>query len=104
MLAHRASPKVSHPSPLSDRLDVKVGPHWAKAIVVDPVTAQPVERGAEGLIRIFDLSNRGSVCALVTGDLGIERDGGFVLLGRSAGAPPKGCSIDADELLTRGGG
>ena len=80
---------------------IKVGPHWARAILVDPVTARPVERGTEGLIRVFDLSNRGSVCALITGDLGIERDGGFVLLGRSAGAPPKGCSIDADELLTR---
>ncbi|MFI5389171.1 MAG: long-chain fatty acid--CoA ligase [Candidatus Eremiobacterales bacterium] len=86
------------------RYDVKVGPHWAKAIVVDPVTAQPVEPGADGLIRIFDLSNRGSVCALVTGDLGVERDRGFLLLGRSVGAPPKGCSIEADELLTRGRG
>lgn len=83
---------------------VKVGPHWAKAIIVDPVTARPVEPGTEGLIRIFDLSNRGSVCALVTGDLGVERDGGLVLLGRSAAAPPKGCSIEADELLTRGRG
>ena len=85
----------------SPRHDLKVGPHWANAIIVDRVTAQPVERGTEGLIRIFDLSNRGAVCALITGDLGVERDGGFVLLGRSAGAPPKGCSIDADDLLTR---
>lgn len=86
------------------RYDVKVGPHWAKAIVVDPVSGDPVENGREGLVRIFDLSNRGSVCALVTGDLGVERDGGIVLLGRFAGAPPKGCSIDADDLLTRGRG
>jgi len=88
----------------TERYDLKIGPHWAKAIVVDPVTVQPVDPGTEGLIRIFDLSNRGSVCALVTGDLGVEHDGGFVLLGRSAGAPPKGCSIDADELLARGRG
>ena len=94
----RASPGIRH---LDRRHDVKVGPHWANAIVVDPVTARPVERGTEGLIRIFDLSNRGAVCALITGDLGVERDGGLVLLGRSAGAPPKGCSIDADDLLTR---
>ena len=107
----RASPGIPHASPQSpdphqpdQRRDLKVGPHWARAIVADPVTAQPVERGTEGLIRIFDLSNRGSVCALITGDVGVERDGGFVLLGRSAGAPPKGCSIDADELLTRGRG
>lgn len=87
-----------------ERRDLKVGPHWAKSVIVDPVTAQPVPAGTEGLIRIFDLSNRGSVSALITGDMGVEREGGFVLLGRSAGAPPKGCSIDADELLTRGRG
>lgn len=88
---------LDRPSP------VKVGPHWAKAIVVDPFTARPVEPGREGLVRFFDLSNRGSVCALVTSDVGVERDGGIELLGRSAGAPPKGCSIDADDLLSRRG-
>lgn len=86
------------------RFDVKLGPHWARAVIADPVTADPVAPGFEGLVRIFDLSNRGSVCALVTGDLAVERDGGFVLLGRSAGAPPKGCSIEADDLLSRGRG
>jgi len=102
----RGSLGIPHPARVSLGIPhpVKVGPHWAKAIVVDPVTAQPVKPETEGLIRIFDLSNRGSICAVVTGDLGIERHGGFVLLGRSAGAPPKGCSIDADELLTRGCG
>ena len=83
------------------RADVKVGPHWARAVVVDPLDARPLEPGREGLVRFFDLSNRGSVSALVTGDVGVERDGGIVILGRSAGAPPKGCSIDADDLLTR---
>jgi len=83
------------------RVDVKVGPHWARATVVDPVTAQPVAAGEEGLIQFFDLSNRGSVSAILTADLGKEADGGIVLLGRSAGALPKGCSIAVDALLRR---
>jgi hypothetical protein len=81
------------------RVDVKVGPPWAKARVVDPVTAEAVQPGEEGLIQIFDLSNRGSVAAILTADVGREQAGGFVLVGRFAGAPPKGCSIAADALL-----
>lgn len=84
------------------RFDVKIGPHWARARVVDPVTADPVAQGEDGLIQIFDLSNRGSVASILTGDLGVARDGGIVLLGRHRGAPPKGCSIAADALLDRG--
>lgn len=81
------------------RVDVKVGPHWAKATIVDPVTAQPVRAGEAGLIQVFDLTNRGSVAAVLTADLGRELQGGFVHLGRFAGAPPKGCSIATDALL-----
>ena len=83
----------------SARVDIKVGPHWARAQIVDAVTAQPVPDGQEGLIQVFDLSNRGSVAAVLTADVGRAQDGGFVLLGRHAGAPPKGCSIAADALL-----
>jgi hypothetical protein len=84
------------------RVDVKIGPHWARAIVVDPMTAQPVTPGDEGLIQIFDASNRGSVASILTADIGRERDGGIELLGRFAGAPPKGCSIAVDALLLSG--
>jgi hypothetical protein len=45
------------------------------------------------------LSNRGSVAAILTADVGRAHGDGFVLLGRFAGAPPKGCSIAADALL-----
>ena len=83
------------------RPDVKVGPHWARTSIVDPVTADPVPPGAQGLLRVFDLSNRGSVASIITGDLAHAVDGGFVLLGRHPGAPPKGCSIDADVLLAK---
>jgi len=91
---------------LADRFDgrdprqhVKIGPHWARTLVVDPVTALPLPPGETGLLRIFDLSNRGSVCAILTGDLARERDDGIEILGRHPGAPPKGCSIAADAML-----
>jgi hypothetical protein len=67
--------------------------------VVDPVTAAPLPAGETGLLRFFDLANRGSVSAVLSGDLAREESGGFVLLGRAPGAPPKGCSIATDELL-----
>jgi hypothetical protein len=34
-----------------------------------------------------------------TEDVGVEVDDGFRLLGRAAGAVPRGCSIAMDELL-----
>jgi acyl-protein synthetase LuxE len=85
------------------RYHVKIGPHWARTLVVDPVTALPLAKGETGLLRIFDLSNRGSVCAILTGDLARERDGGIEIIGRHPGAPPKGCSIAADAMLGGGG-
>jgi acyl-protein synthetase LuxE len=84
------------------RVHLKMGPHWARVMIVDPITAEPVREGQEGLVHIFDLSNRGSVSAILTADVARAQDGGFVLLGRFAGAPPKGCSIAADALLSAG--
>jgi hypothetical protein len=55
------------------------------------------------LLQIFDLSNRGSVAAVLTGDLAHEIDGGFELLGRAPGEPPKGCSIAIDAALNAHG-
>jgi len=81
------------------RRDVKVGPHWARHIVVDPVSAEAVG-GGEGLLQLFDLCNRGSVAAVLTADVVCAEGDGFVFKGRAAGAPPKGCSISADELLS----
>lgn len=81
------------------REGLKVGPHWTRTMVVDPVTAQPLPEGGRGLLQVVDLSNRGSVIAVLTGDLVEKRDGGFTLLGRSPAAPPKGCSITIDSML-----
>lgn len=82
------------------RTHVKAGPHWAKPTIVDRVTAEPVADGDTGLLQVFDLSNRGSVAAVLTGDLARRVDGGFELLGRAPGEPPKGCSIAIDAALS----
>jgi hypothetical protein len=81
------------------REQLKIGPHWARTLVVDPVTGQELPSGAIGLLQCYDLSNRGSVAAVLTGDLVLQRDGGFVYIGRSKAAPPKGCSITVDTAL-----
>lgn len=81
------------------RTNLKVGPDWARTLVVDPLTAQPLPDGEAGLLQIFDLANRGSVAAILTGDLARHVDGGLELLGRAPGEPPKGCSIALDAAL-----
>jgi hypothetical protein len=83
----------------SPRARVKIGPHWARTLVVDPVTALEVPEGVTGLLQVFDLSNRGSVAAVLTGDFVTQGDGGFIYVGRSQAAPPKGCSITVDTML-----
>ncbi len=77
----------------------KLGPPWLRALVVDPETLEPLPAGESGLLRHVDLANLDSVAAVQTDDLGRALDGGFLLLGRVAGAVPRGCSIAADLLL-----
>src|SRR5690606_32595439 len=78
----------------------KQGPPWVRTRVVDPETLEAVPRGEVGILRHYDLANLGSVMAVQTEDIGREVEGGFVLLGRAAGAPPRGCSIAMDLLLS----
>ena len=82
---------------------LKIGPHWARTRIVDPVSARPVPPGQPGLLQVFDLSNRGSVAAILTGDLVREVDRGLELIGRGPGEPPKGCSIAIDAALSQHG-
>lgn len=74
-------------------------PPWARVSAVDPSTLEPVARGEVGLARVVDLGNVDSAVAVQTQDLVREVDGGFELLGRSPGAPPRGCSLAIEELL-----
>ncbi len=67
--------------------DVKVVPHWARVLVIDPTTGKEALPGERGLIRVFDLANLWSVMCIQTEDLGIAHEGGrFEVLGRAAGA------------------
>jgi hypothetical protein len=77
----------------------KLTPPWTRVRVVDPNTGWDVPAGEIGQIQIVDLANSGSVLAVQTADLGRELPGGFEVLGRSAGAEARGCSIAADEML-----
>jgi hypothetical protein len=76
------------------------GAPWVRARVLDPETNREVAEGETGVLRIFDLANVGSCCALQTRDLAIRRGEGFELLGRDPAALPRGCSRAADEMLT----
>lgn len=79
-------------------------PPWVRTRVLDPATLEPLSPGREGLLCHFDLANLGSVCCLLTEDLGVappEAGGrGFRVLGRNPGAEPRGCSLAMDDLMT----
>jgi len=79
--------------------NVWVEPPWARVVPVDPETLAPVANGATGIARIEDLANVDSAVAIVTADQVRRAGRGFELLGRSAGAPPRGCSIATEEML-----
>jgi hypothetical protein len=79
--------------------DRKIAPPWVRTTVVDPETLAPLPDGETGLLRHTDLANIGSVIAIQTEDVGVIVDGGFRVLGRAAGAQPRGCSIAMDVML-----
>ncbi len=79
--------------------DVFAEPPWARVVPVDPETLEPVADGEVGLAKIIDLLNVDSAAFVLTHDRVRRVEGGFALLGRAPGAPPRGCSIAIDELL-----
>ncbi len=78
---------------------LKSGPHWIRSRVLDPITGQPVPQGERGILAHTDLGNYNSVLTILTEDVGVEVDGGFLLLGRAQGTQAKGCSLAVDEFL-----
>jgi hypothetical protein len=73
---------------------------WLRVRAVDPLTLTDVPEGTPGLLTFFDLANAGSICHVLTEDLGTVSRGRVRLHGRVPGAEPRGCSIAMDELLT----
>ncbi|HEY0304674.1 MAG TPA: hypothetical protein VGC44_06865 [Longimicrobiales bacterium] len=83
-----------------DDRGIKAGPPWVRSMVVDPETLEELPFGESGLLRHVDLANLYSVSAIQTEDLGRLSGNGLELLGRVAGAAPRGCSIAMDLFLS----
>jgi acyl-CoA synthetase (AMP-forming)/AMP-acid ligase II len=76
-----------------------IPPHWVRTRVVHPETMLDVEIGERGIIVHYDLANLYSVLAMMTEDVGIRMENGFVLLGRAEGAEARGCSLAVEEFI-----
>ncbi len=76
-----------------------VGPPWIRTLILRPDDLTPVKPGEEGLLAHFDLANIFSVCAVLTEDRGVAVGDGFRVLGRVAGAEPRGCSLSMEALM-----
>jgi Acyl-protein synthetase, LuxE len=74
-------------------------PPWLRVIPVDPISLEPVAEGEVGIARFIDLGNVDSAIAIQTQDRVRRVHGGIELLGRSPGAPPRGCSLAVEEFL-----
>ncbi len=75
------------------------GPHWMRTRFIDPLSGEDVPKGECGVIVHYDLANYNSVIALLTEDMGYEKEDGFVLLGRVEGSEAKGCSLSLEEFM-----
>lgn len=78
---------------------VKSGPHWLRTRVLEPLTGRELPPGERGLLAHCDLANFNSATTILTEDVGVAVDGGFLLLGRAEGAEAKGCSLAMQEFL-----
>lgn len=76
-----------------------LAPPWLRSQVLDPLTLRELPEGEVGILCHFDLANLGSVCSVLTEDQGRKVDDGIEWVGRTEGAPPRGCSLATAELL-----
>lgn len=80
-------------------LGIYTEPPWARVIPVNGETLEPVAQGEIGIARIVDLLNVDSAVVVLTADRVRRKENGFELLGRTPGAPPRGCSIAIEEMI-----
>ena len=78
---------------------IKRGPHWIRTRVIDPISGQDMPKGERGILVHTDLANYNSVTTLLTEDVGVATEDGFILLGRAQGAQAKGCSLAVEDFL-----
>ncbi len=81
-------------------LGIHVESPWGRVVPVNGETLAPVSNGEIGIARIVDLLNVDSAVVVLTADRVRRRENGFELLGRAPGAPPRGCSIAIEEMLS----
>jgi hypothetical protein len=75
-------------------------PGWLRVQLVDAERLQPIaDPNAEGLLRIDDLANVDTACALQTSDRALRCEDGVIVIGRAEGATPRGCSLAIDAVL-----
>ncbi|HMI91131.1 MAG TPA: acyl-protein synthetase [Polyangiales bacterium] len=75
-------------------------PGWLRVNRVDAGSLLPVAGEREGLLRIDDLANIDSACAIQTSDRALPCEDGIRVLGRAEGATPRGCSLAIDAVLS----
>jgi hypothetical protein len=78
---------------------IKRGPHWIRTRVINPISGQDMPKGERGILVHTDLANYNSVTTILTEDVGIATDDGFILLGRAQGTQAKGCSLAVEDFL-----
>ncbi len=88
----------NEPSESGDPLPLR-GPPWLLSRALHPETLEELPEGEVGVLNHFDLANVCSVCSVLTEDLGAVRENAVRWVGRSPGAPPRGCSLATAELL-----
>lgn len=76
----------------------KANPPWTRTVVVDPENLKPLPEGETGLLKHYDLANRGHILAIQTDDLGRRTPEGFEVFGRSKEGAARGCSLTIDEM------
>jgi hypothetical protein len=93
-LSSQAYQVAAKPGPLSAQTELGLRfPPWARVQLVSPETGREVGDGEAGLVRVFDLANVYSVLAIQTEDMALKSGTGFELLGRTANAELRGCSL-----------
>ncbi len=75
-------------------------PPWLAVRALDPTDLTPLPDGRDGVLAFFDLANLGSICHVLTEDVGSVHAGGVRLRGRALGAEPRGCSRAMDDLMS----
>jgi hypothetical protein len=77
----------------------KSGPHWIRSRIVDPLTGREMPHGEPGILVHCDLASFNSTTSILTEDVGVAVDDGFLLLGRAEGTQARGCSLAVEEFL-----